>query len=281
MLPTGQVRVVEWQGGSNAEDEGLLEGLCLHPNDPPKIHQVIGPCVRRRILWAKEMRASGLRIAVAFLPGGEKAGLVECVPLEHSAEPVSGPGGLFINCLWVLPEHRGKGVATALLEHVKSWTQETGVLAVLAYERDKWFGYFSYMPAGFFRRFGFAEVDQDGSRVLMLLNTRSQLGAAVTAASYSIIRPRTHLTPKSAEGKSVVEILVSSQCPWAAWMVHRAKEHLKSLAVEVRLVNTDDPSTAREYGLTRGVFIDGKPLLTRLSSGPEIARAVRASLSST
>lgn len=241
------------------------------------MQQVIGPCMQRRVLWAKGMRSSGLRIGVAFLPTGEKAGLVECVPLEHAAEPVSGPGGLFINCLWVLPEHRGKGVATALLEHIKGWTQGTQVLAVLAYEGDKWFGYFPYMPARFFGRFGFTEVDRDGSRVLMLLNTRNQPEAGVTA-SFSIVRPRTRSIQPSAAGRSVVEILVNSQCPWAGWMVHRATEHLKGLAVEVHVVNTDAPSTAREYGLTRGVFVDGKPLLKRLSSGPEIARAVKAYL---
>lgn len=50
-----------------------------------------------------------------------------------------------------------------LIEETKN---EKGI-AVLPYEEDQWFGFFDYMPAWFFRKFGFKGVDRDGSRLLL------------------------------------------------------------------------------------------------------------------
>ena len=73
----------------------------------------------------------------------------------------------------------------------------------------------------------------------------------------------------------VVEVLYSSQCPWSGWMIDGIRSHLGKLDVDVRLVNTDDRAVIEEYGLTRGVCVDGRPLITRLASGREVVRAVK------
>ncbi|MDI7249774.1 MAG: GNAT family N-acetyltransferase [Bacillota bacterium] len=324
------VRIVEFSG----DHPELVEGLCLHPDDPPRMLRVMTPYMEQRKAWLRRMVDRGLRVAIALGEDGEKRGLLEYVPIEWAAEPVNGEGSLFINCLWVLPRYWKTGVARALMEHViarardaldplpsppsppsppssssppssplpaspsppssspspSPWPSQPpcGGVTLLGYERDKWFGYFPYMPVAFFKRWGFSEVDRDGSRVLLHLDlggacrpsappdpgvgrpsVRPDLGGARRP---SLIRPRTRrVVPGTPH---VVEVLHSSQCPWSGWMIDGAVRALGQFDVEVRLVNTDERAVVQEYGLTRGVCVDGQPLIKRLASGREVARAV-------
>ncbi len=127
------------------------------------------------------------------------------------------------------------------------------------------------MPAGFFRWLGFSEVDRCGSRVLLYLD----LGGA---HSPSLLCPRTRANVLVASTKHVVEVLYSSQCPWSGWMIDGMRNHIGKLDVEVRLVNTDDRAVVEEYGMTRGVCVDGQPIIARLASGGEVVRAVKRRL---
>jgi len=268
------VRIVEFPG----EAPEPAEGLCVHPDDPPRMLAVMTPYMDIRKRWLRGMAEKGLWIAVAVGADGERRGMIECVPVEWAAEPVDGEGSLFINCLWVLPRYSKAGVGTALMEYVITHARNDGKargaggITVLAHEKDRWFGYFSYMPAGFFRRFGFSEVDRDGSRVLLHLD----LGGARRP---SLLHPGTRADVVGASTRHVVEVLYSSQCPWSGWMIDGIRDHIAKLDVEVRLVNTDDRAAVEEYGMTRGVCVDGQPLIARLASGREVARAVKQRLS--
>lgn len=116
-----------------------------------------------------------------MIPFAEKQGLVEYAPIQWAAEPVKG-------------------------DHAPH--QAYGGVTVLGYEKDRWFGYFPYMPVGFFRRLGFSEVDREGSRVLLHLD----LGAA---GKPSLMRPRMRQAAPTASTGHVVEVLHNSQCPWS------------------------------------------------------------------
>lgn len=80
---------------------------------------------------------------------------------------------------------------------------------MLAYEGDKWFGFFGYMPVSFFKQFGLKEVCRDGSRVLLHLN----LGANELP---SLIYQKTRAVEKG--DKVMVDVLFNSQCPWSGWL---------------------------------------------------------------
>lgn len=289
------VRIVEFHG----DDMGLIEGLCLLPDDPPEMLKVMTPYMEARKGWLQGMVRKGLWVAVALDADGEKQGLVECVPVKWAAEPISGEESLFINCLWVLPRHWKSGVARAMMEYViarakggqdpgrlrvpgGNLTQHVGPsdeasrsqpcrsyggITVLGYERDRWFGYFSYMPARFFRRFGFVEVDRDGSRILLHLDLDR-------SCRPSLMRPRVRTGVQAACANHVVEVLYSSQCPWSGWMIDGIAKSLRKFDVEVRPVSTDERAVVEEYGLTRGVCVDGQPLIRRLASGREVAKVM-------
>jgi hypothetical protein len=141
-----------------------------------------------------------------------------------------------------------------------------GGASVLAYEGDKWFGFFPYMPTSFLEKFGFKQVDRDGRRVLLHLN----LGCDEHPR---LIEAKTRKVGQS--DKLVVDVLYSSQCPWSWWMVDKVKRGMKKYGALVNAVNTDDRTVIEEYGLSRGVCINGKPVLKRMASWKEIDFAVK------
>lgn len=226
--------------------------------------------------WLADMAVRSLWVAVAVGPRGGKRGLIECAPVEFAPDPVTGRDSLFINCIWVVPSAWRKGEARALLEYAIAKARALGGLSVLAYEGDKWWGYFPYMPVSFFERFGFREVDRDGSRVLLHLD----LGGA-HAPRLLEARERSSPVDKAAAvtGKTIVEVLYNRHCPWAGLMIDSirrgaAKRAAARLNLEIREIETEDRSVAAEYGLTRGVLVNGRPALKRMGPWREIEAAL-------
>jgi GNAT superfamily N-acetyltransferase len=258
-----------------------VAAVCLDPSIPPKWREAMQPYMHARKEWLKRMMSKGLRVSVA-LENREKAinilgtrnakfkdmvvknkfpeGLIEYVPIEHAPEPVKGRKSLFINCIWIVPPFWRRGIARALVKTVIEKGKARGGVTVLAYEGDRWFGFFPYMPADFFRKFGFKEVDRDGSRVLLHLD----LGAKQHP---SIILPE---AGRLKSGKSVVDIFFSSQCPWSGWMVDRIKRNMTKCDVMINTVNTDDRKVIEKHGMSRGVRINGVPAVRRMASWKEI-----------
>ena len=245
------------------------------------------PAMDVRKEWLKDMMHKGLQVLVALeesddvlrsfsarnrkirelvIRGRVPKGLIEYVPIEFAPEPVRGGKSLFVNCIWVLPKFWSGGVAKGLMERFIEDAKAYGGASVLAYDGDKWFGFFPYMPASFFEKFGFKEVDRDGSRVLLHLNLGDD-------ERPRLIRTKTRKTGK--RDKLVVDVFYSSQCPWSRWMVDKVKRCMKKYGAVVNAINTDDRTIIEEYGMSRGVCINGKPLFKRMASWKEIDFAVK------
>lgn len=269
------------------EELDFVSAVCLDPSVPRRWREIMEPCMVDRKNWLKAMMAKGLQVSVVLekpevvaksleskiervkakaVRGSVAKGLIEYVPVEFTCEPVEGGSGLFINCIWVVPPFWRRGVARALLERCIENARAHGGASVLAYDGDKWFGFFPYMPASFFEKFGFKEVDRDGSRVLLHLNLGDD-------ERPRLIRAKTRKTGKS--DKLVVDVFYSSQCPWSGWMVDKVKRCMKKYGAVVNAINTDDRTVIEEYGLSRGVCINGKPLFKRMASWKEIDFAVK------
>ena len=175
----------------SAEELDYVARLCLDPFMVPTWREAMQLAMAVRKEWLKSMMDDGLRVLVALeksedvlssfstrnkkireliIRGKIPKGLIEYAPIEFAPEPVIGENSLFINCVWVLPKFWNAGVAKSLLDRFIEDAKTYGGVSVLTYDGDKWFGYFPYMPMSFFRKFGFREVDRDGSRVLLHLN---------------------------------------------------------------------------------------------------------------
>ena len=175
----------------STEELDYVTVICLDPSVPSKWREAMKTAMDAQIQWLKTMMHKGLQISVALekpenvinslgpknakfsemtVHGNFPKGLIEYLPIEFAPEPVKGKKSLFIDCTWVLPPFWHTGVAKNLLERVIQNARHYGGVSVLAYEGDKWFGFFDYMPVNFFKKFGFKEASRDGSRVLLHLD---------------------------------------------------------------------------------------------------------------
>jgi GNAT superfamily N-acetyltransferase len=253
-----------------ADELDFVAQVCLDPSVRAEWKQIMNPYMAKRKEWLKKMMKKGLGIAVAFqeVRGKESPkALIEYVPIEFAAEPVEGGNSLFINCIWVVPPLWHQGVAKTLLERTIEKAKAYGGISVLAYEGDKWFGFFPYMPVSFFKKFGFKEVDRDDTRVLLYLN----LGSAETP---KLIHPK--CKPAIKGGKLMVDVFTNSQCPWSGLMIERMKKNIAKFGAAVNIIDTDYRKTLKKHGMSRGVCINGVPVLKRMASWKEIETAVKA-----
>jgi len=270
-----------------AEELDYVAVLCLNPWMPPKWREAMKPAMDARKEWLKTMMRKGLQVSVALEKSEEvlcsfgaknakvrelvvrssvPEGLIEYMPIEFAPEPVKGEESLFINCVWVLPKFWHVGIGKGLLERLIEKARAYGGASVLAYDGDKWFGFFPYMPVGFFKKFGFKEVCRDGSRVLLHLN----LGADEQP---SLIYPKTKMIEKG--DKMVIDVFFNSQCPWSRWMTDKIKRNVKKYNVTVNTINTDDRKVIEEYGMSRGVCVNGMPVIKRMAAWKETESIVK------
>jgi len=272
------------------EELDYVARLCLDPFMPPKWQEAMQPAMDVRKEWLKAMMHNGLQVLVALeksdnflrsfgarnkkirelIVGGKvPKGLIEYVPIEFAPEPVKGVKSLFIDCIWVLPKFWHAGVARRLMEKFIENARVYGGASVLAYEGDKWFGFFPYMPVGFFEKFGFREVCRDGSRVLLHLD----LGGGELP---TLIHPKTRKINKS--DRLMLDVFFSSQCPWSRWMVDKIKRNMRRYDAVIREINTDDRRVIEEYGMSRGVCINGVPVIKRMASWKEVESIVKQTI---
>jgi len=268
------------------EDElDYVSVLCLDPSIGAKQREVMQDAMEDRTRWIRKMMKKGLEVLVALeepkperihykwagdmlhkdlaVHGKVPEGLLESIPIEYAPEPVKGENQLFIDCMWILPPFWRTGVAKRLMESFIEKARKFGGASVLAYEGDKWCGTsLEYMPASFFERFGFKEVARDGSRVLFFLD----FGVAKPP---KLIHPKTE--PSSEGNKIIVDLFCNSQCPWCRWTVDDIKRNTRKYPkVVVNIVKTDDRKIIEEFGMSRGVRINGKPVIKRTASWKEI-----------
>lgn len=251
------------------DDLDIVAGICLDPSVPAKWREIMKPAMEARKDWLRAMMPRGLQVTAVLGPKGEKKGLIEHVPIQLASEPVSGTKSLFINCIWVVEAFWHTGVAQPLMEHCIKRAEEFGGVSVLAFDGDKWFGFMPYMPSSFFEKFGFVAIDRDGSRVLLHLD----LGGGEKP---TLIPPKTRILDRN--DKPVVEVLFNNQCPWSGWMADKVRRAVKKYKAIVEAVNTDDRAVVEEYGLSRGVCVNGMPVMKRMATVKEVEAAVKAAL---
>ncbi|MFX1603318.1 MAG: hypothetical protein ACFFCK_07520 [Promethearchaeota archaeon] len=251
------------------DDLDIVAGICLDPSVPAKWREIMKPAMEARKDWLRVMMPRGLQVTAVLGPKGEKKGLIEHVPIQLASEPVSGTKSLFINCIWVVEAFWHTGVAQPLMEHCIKRAEEFGGVSVLAFDGDKWFGFMPYMPSSFFEKFGFVAIDRDGSRVLLHLD----LGGGEKP---TLIPPKTRILDRN--DKPVVEVLFNNQCPWSGWMADKVRRAVKKYKAIVEAVNTDDRAVVEEYGLSRGVCVNGMPVMKRMATVKEVEAAVKAAL---
>ena len=66
--------------------------------------------------------------------------------------------------------------------------------------------------------------------------------------------------------KTKVDILFNSQCPWSSYMVNSIKKEVRTHTdIVIEFINSDDKNRIIELGLSRGIMINGCPVLKRMA----------------
>jgi GNAT superfamily N-acetyltransferase len=264
---------------------------CADPSFRKTLKQ--GMSLRKEFL-IKKLR-KGLSVLVALEEQGEKvkidypgvgevktkdlsvegkiiAGLIEYSPIKKTNFSVKGKNLAFIDCIWVIPPFWQKGVAKKLMENFfeKTHTHSSGA-AVIAYEKESWWGFFDYMPSWFFQKLGFRQVERDGNSILMFKNYKN-------AQPPKFILSEHEPTLKSRKTKA--ELFWSNQCPYSWWVKKLTeKEFGKASNIKLSFVNTDDRKTVEKFGITFGLTINGKTIYNRIASWDEVKKALKSASS--
>ncbi len=195
-------------------------------------------------------------------------GLIEYVPIEKTIFPVTGKDIAFVHCIWVIPPFWRKGVARALMENFLTRTSHLSGGAVIAYEKESWWGFFDYMPKWFFSKFGFKEVEKKGKAVLMFRNSgRAQPPEFISSQP----------GPDIQQKKTKVDYFWSTQCPYSWWVGKLLdKKFGKSSKFELKLINTDKRKIVQKIGLTFGMKMNGKTIFDRMPSWDEVNQSLKS-----
>lgn len=129
------------------------------------------PGVKKKRAWL----LNRLKDGHVFLKLNEKATVfIEYEPIETAWVPISGRQYLYIHCLWVLGEYKGKGYGTELMKYAIADAKAQGKagLCMLGAKKQKaWFS-----DQSFAEKFGFAEIDStpDGYKLFALSLIKTQ-----------------------------------------------------------------------------------------------------------
>jgi GNAT superfamily N-acetyltransferase len=233
-----------------AMDQCLLCIDYAFDQDSPSNREVsmrrLQPGIRQKEWWRYHHVHRGLRTLVAY-EGPRAVGHVEFMPIEYAPRPVSGHNLAFINCLYVTPEARGRGVGAGLLEAAEHEVRERADgMAVLA----RWAG--PVLPARFFIETGYQPIGSRQGEALLNKPFRR-------AASPHFLPVR--VLPRQSEGRIPVDFFHCPQCPYSGWVLHQLQREgqLTAPEIDLRVIETSEREVVELWGVANAVYIDGRP----------------------
>jgi GNAT superfamily N-acetyltransferase len=202
------------------------------------------------------MKGKGLRVKLARDDDGQIAGMVQYLPVEHSN--IEGHGLYFIPCCWVhghkqgRGDRRGRGIGKALLAAAEADARALGANGIAAWGISLPF----WMRASWYRKHGYRRADKDGMALLMW----KPFAPDATPPRWIKERKR----PSSVAGKVVVTSFVNGWCQAQNLTYERAKRAAATFGDDVvfQEFDTSDRATLLEWGISDGLFIDGRPVRT-------------------
>lgn len=157
---------------------------------------------------------------------------IEYAPLETAWVPVVGDNFLYIYCLWVLGEHRGKGYARALMEYCLADARaqgRSGVCMLGAQKQKAWLS-----DQSFAMHFGFEVVDTAPG------------GYALLARSFDGAVPRFAPGAKAQHiDDPALTIYYDAQCPFIPQFLDGIRHLCAEMGVPANLVRVETLAQAK------------------------------------
>jgi GNAT superfamily N-acetyltransferase len=213
----------------------------------------------RRIPWLREQHRYGLRVKVALIDG-RHVGFLYAMPVEIAPWGPVGRDLMAIQCL-AANKPAGQGIGRALMEAAEEEArrQERKGIIVIAYYHDFWF-----MPAYFFEKCGYSRIGEIAEVTDVAERIYMSNRALLWKVFYDSAEPPRFHKPnyvfKPVSGKVVVDLFTTRSCRTYDVEAQRVREVAGEFggSVVLREYCADDPKVRDEYGLCRGIFINGK-----------------------
>ena len=206
--------------------------------------------------WYALMKDRGLRVKLALDDGGTVGGMIQYLPVEEYG--LEGRDLHFVLCVWVHGYQQGRGnfqrqgMGTALLQAAEEDSRALGKKGIAAWGVMLPF----WMRASWFKKQGYKPVDRDGIAVLLW-----KPFAEDAVAPKWIRRKR---KPAKTAGQVTVDAFVNGWCPAQNLVYERARRAAEELGERVvfRDHDTLDRAVFEEWGISDGLFVDGKQVRT-------------------
>ncbi len=156
----------------------------------------------------------------------------EYAPLETAWVPVVGDNYLYLYCLWVAGEYKGKGYGRALMEHCLADAREQGRSGVCMLGADRQKAWLS--DQAFARKFGFVTADE------------TEYGYQLLARSFDGTMPRFAETAKRGRVENQeLTVYYDVQCPFVPQRVDWIRGFCADRGVPVSLIAVDTLEKAK------------------------------------
>lgn len=196
---------------------------------------------QKKLRWLEARFTEGMRVKMLSSSRGCQ-GFIEYIPGEHAWRPVEAAGYMFIHCLWVASQSKGRGYASMLLEECLSDARRLRMkgVAMVTSEGDWLVG----------KRFlfgeGFESVDQAPPTFELLVNRFNR------APSPSFPKDWDERMQRFGQGMVVVR---SDQCPYIDEATQAALEVASQFKLKSRVVDLATCKQIKDQSPTAyGVF---------------------------
>lgn len=197
----------------------------------------------------KQWLAGRLQEGHVFRKLDEKATVfIEYAPLETAWVPITGDNYLYIYCLWVLGDHKGKGYGRSLMEYCIADAKaqgKSGICMLGAQKQKAWLS-----DQSFAKGFGFEVVDATSN------------GYDLLALSFDGTAPRfAPGTKREAIDIQELTVYYDMQCPYIHQTIAMIGQHCEASGIRVTLhqVDTLDKAKALPCVFNNfGIFYRGK-----------------------
>jgi len=195
-----------------------------------------------------------LRGRIAREEDGTVTGFVLYYPMEHAPVEVHGEGLYMLQCLYVLPEHKGRGIARELIASAMEDARSNIAAGVVIQGYDE--GAKSdaeYMPAELFESLEMMPGERRG-RSTLYYRLFDELAQPPRYAPLSF-------SPPGGGTRLRVDILDCRFCHVSVTnrkVVENVLEQARIPGIEVAIHDVNTRDAVLDKGMSSGVFIDGK-----------------------
>ncbi len=207
-------------------------------------------------IWYGKMKDQGLRVKLAVDDNGVAGGMIQYMPIEYST--AEGKDLYFVNCIWVHGYKQGRGnfqkagMGQALLKAAEEDVRALGAKGLAAWGLILPF----WMKAAWYKKHGYKKADRDGISQLVW----KPFSDDATAPKWIKQKAR----PRKKPGVVTVTSFINGWCPAQNLTHERARRAASEFGGKVvfETVDTFDRQNFLKWGISDGLFIDGKQVNT-------------------